>query len=855
MKENLEKIYELTLEEIMGDRFGQYSKSIIQDRALPDVRDGLKPVQRRILYGMYEDKNTYDKEYKKSAKAVGLVMGSFHPHGDSSIYEAMIRMSQKWKMRETFIDIQGNNGSIDGDGPAAMRYTEARLTKLANVMLKDINKNSVEMAPTFDDTALEPTVLPANFPNLLVNGSNGISAGYATNIPPHNLGEIIDATIKRIDNPNCRLDTILEIVKGPDFPTGGIVEGKENLKNAYTTGKGKVVVKSKYEIEKVKGKEQIVITEIPYDVVKSSLIKKIEDIRIDKKIDGIVEVRDESDKNDLVRIVIELKKGANKELIINYLLKNTDMQVNFNYNVVAIINRRPKTLGILEILDAFIEHKKSVVLRRSKYDLEVALNKKHITEGLVRAISILDEIVKLIRASKNKKDAKDNLIKTYDFTEIQAEAIVMMQLYKLTNTDVTLLMEELDSLNKLIDSLNNIINNEEVLKKTMKEELKEIKREFATSRLTEIKDEITEIKIDTTQMINKDDYIVYVTNDGYIKKVSMKSYNSNEEETPVKEGDFVTGEYKINNLDVILLFTNKGNFLYVPVHVIPEVKYKDLGKHISSIVKVSDGERIVKSVAIYDFDNNDYVTCFTKQGMVKRIDVNSFKLLRYSKPVTMFKLKDDDELIDVSIIQGTDVILTSSLGYALKYNIEEIPVQGLKTSGVKGINLKDSYLLSGIVINSNNDYLTIFTDKLTAKRIKISDIEATSRAKKGSLVLKSPKSKKYNITNIFSNNSKDEIGLIHQDEVKYIKISEINIMDKQSVGSSLHIKNVKEIFTKTKLKNVKELEHKEKQKEEIIEEKIIESKEEEKKQEPEEKQVEKKYENMTMSDFFNDFKI
>ena len=849
MKEKLEKIYTLTLEEIMGDRFGQYSKSIIQDRALPDVRDGLKPVQRRILYGMYEDKNTYDKEYKKSAKAVGLVMGSYHPHGDSSIYEAMIRMSQKWKMRDTFVDIQGNNGSIDGDGPAAMRYTEARLTKLANVMLKDINKNSVEMAPTFDDTSLEPTVLPANFPNLLVNGSNGISAGYATNIPPHNLGEIIDATIKRIDNPNSRLDTILEIVKGPDFPTGGIVEGKENLRQAYNTGRGKVVLKSKYEIVKEKGKEQIVITEIPYDVIKSNLIKKIDDIRIDKKIDGIAEVRDESDKNDFVRIVIDLKKGANKDLIINYLLKNTDMQINYNYNVVAISNRRPKTLGILEILDAFILHKKEVVLRRSKYDLEVALNKKHITEGLVRAISILDEIVKLIRASKNKKDAKDNLIKTYEFTEVQAEAIVMMQLYKLTNTDVTLLMEELEELNKLIDSLNEIINNEEVLKKVMKDELREVKREFATPRLTEIKSEITEIKIDTTEMINKDDYVVFVTNDGYIKKVSIKSYNANEEETTLKEGDFITGEYKINNLDVILLFTNRGNFLYVPVHVIPEVKYKDLGKHISSIVKVSDGEKIIKSIAIYDFENKDTITCFTKHGMVKRIDVSSFKLVRYSKPVMMFKLKEDDELIDTSIVQGTHVILTSSLGYAVKYDINEIPIQGLKTAGVKGINLKDSYLLSGIVVNSNNDYITIFTDKGTAKRIKVSDIDTTSRAKKGSLILRSPKSKTYNITHVFSNNSKDEIGFVIDEKIKYIKISEINIMDKYSVGSSLHLKDISKVFTKTKLKVVKDLEKGELKENEV--EKTQDKKEEEKKEKPKGKIIE----NMTMSDFFNDFKI
>lgn len=851
MKEQMEKIYALTLEELMGDRFGKYSKSIIQDRALPDVRDGLKPVQRRILYGMFEDKNTYDRDYKKSAKAVGLIMGSYHPHGDSSIYEAMMRMSQNWKMRDAFVDVQGNNGSIDGDSPAAMRYTEARLTKLANVMLKDIDKESVLMAPTFDDTSLEPTVLPANFPNLLVNGSNGISAGYATNIPPHNLGEVIDATLKRIDNPNSRLDTILDIVKGPDFPTGGTVEGKENLRQAYDTGKGKVVLKSKYEIVKSKGKEQIIITEIPFDVVKSTLIKKIEDIRIDKKIDGIAEVRDESDKNDFVRIAIDLKKDANTDLIINYLLKNTDMQINYNYNVVAIVNKRPKTLGILEILDAFIEHQKEVIIKRSNYDLDIAKAKKHITEGLVRAISILDEVVRLIRASKNKKDAKVNLINTYNFSEAQAEAIVMMQLYKLTNTDVTLLEEELNRLNELIARLNEILNNEDVLKNVMKSELRDVKREFATPRKTVIKDEITEIKIDTTDMINKDDYIVFVTNDGYIKKVSIKSFNmSSEEEPTLKEGDFITGKYKINNLETILMFTNKGNFLYVPVHEIPEVKYKDLGKHISSIIKTSDGEKIIKSLAVYDFDKKEYITAFTKNGMVKRIELNNFKLTRYSKSVTMFKLKDD-ELINASIINGEQVVLISSTGYAVKYNIDEIPVQGLKTSGVRGIKLVDSYLLNGFVTNKNNDYLTIITNKNTAKRIKVSDIDSTSRAKKGSLILKSPKSKTYNILNVLSNNSKDEIGFIIDNEIKYLKVSEINIMDKLSVGSTLHLKNYTNSFTKTKLKVVRDLENNNittKQNETVDNNVENDTKI---KEEPKEQVIE----NMTMSDFFEDFKI
>ena len=544
----IEKINDFALEEIMGERFGRYAKYIIQDRALPDVRDGLKPVQRRILYSMYKDKNTYDKETRKSAKTVGNVIGNYHPHGDTSVYDAMVRLSQKWKQRVILVDMQGNNGSIDGDGPAAMRYTEARLAKISNILLEDIEKDSVEMALTFDDYSYEPTVLPAYFPNLLVNGSTGISAGYATNIPPHNLGEVIDATIKRIDSPNCRLDTIMDIVKGPDFPTGGIVEGKDALIKAYSTGKGKVVVKARYSFESVKGKDQIVITEIPYDTLKCNIIRKIEEIRLDKKIDGIVEVRDESDKNDELRIVIDLKKDANKDLIINYLLKNTDLQTNYAFNMVAIVNRTPKTLGILEMLDAFIAHNKEVVTKRTKFDLDVDLKKIHIIEGFIKALDILDEVIKTIRKSKNKTDAIENLMHEYEFTKAQAEAIVMMQLYKLTNTDVTELKNEFDALTKEIAYFREILASEEKLMGVIKDKLRSIKKEFADPRRTTIKDEVSEIKIDTLDMISKEDFIVCISNNGYVKKVSLKSYNMTNNEYPgVRENDYIEGFYKINN--------------------------------------------------------------------------------------------------------------------------------------------------------------------------------------------------------------------------------------------------------------------------------------------------------------------
>ena len=472
-KEIIEKIREYTLEDIMGERFGSYSKYIIQERAIPDARDGLKPVQRRILYSMYKEKNTYDKPYRKSAKTVGDVIGNYHPHGDTSIYEAMVRMSQEWKSRYPYIDMHGNNGSIDGDSPAAYRYTEARLSKISNEMVRDINRDTVEFAPNFDDSTTEPTVLPARFPALLVYGTQGISAGYATNIPPHNLGEVIDATIYLIDHKDATLEELMNFVKGPDFPTGAIIEGKKGLLEAYQTGKGKIIVKSKYEFEEKNGKASLVITEIPYEVNKALLVKKIDDIRLDKKIDGIVEVRDESAQD--IRIVIDLKKGVNKEFLVNFLLKNTDMQISYNFNMVAIVKKRPKLLGLKNALQAFIDHQQEVVRRRSEFDLAHAKKELHILDGLKKCLSILDEVIKTIRASKNKSDAKENLVKEYAFSYEQAEAIVTLQLYRLTNTDVVELEERCAVLEKIISSLTAILENEKLLKKVMKEELKDRK--------------------------------------------------------------------------------------------------------------------------------------------------------------------------------------------------------------------------------------------------------------------------------------------------------------------------------------------------------------------------------------------
>lgn len=776
----VKKIEDYSLEEIMSLRFAAYAKEIIQDRAIPDVRDGLKPVQRRILYAMYKAGNTSEKGYIKCAATVGDVLGKFHPHGDSSVYDAMVRMSQWWKQNHILVDIHGNNGSMDGDGPAAYRYTEARLAKISNELLKDLDKNTVAWAPNFDDRFLEPTVLPAKFPNLLVNGTNGISAGYATNIPPHNLGEIIDATIKRIDSPNCYLDTILEIVKGPDFPTGGIAFGKQGIIDAFKTGRGKVIVQAKYEFVKEKGKEQIIITEIPFEVNKQACVAKIEGLRIDKKVEGISEVRDETDRTG-IRIAIDLKANANKDVIMRYLLKNTDLQISYNYNSVAIVNRTPKTLGILEILDAYIAHQKEVITKRTEFDLAYYTKNYNIATGLIKAISILDEVIALIRASKNKSDAKVNLVNKYKFTEEQAEAIVTLQLYRLTNTDIVVLEEECEKLKGLIEECNKILESENELKNVMKSELREVKKNYAVPRKTEIRDEIVDIKVDAKEMIPDENVVVVVTNDGYVKRVSTKSFKSSDEETTLKPGDYVTAKYLTSTRSNLLLFTNLGNYLFVPVHILPETKWKDLGKHISNTIMIKENERIVASLIMKDLDKN--VTLFTKNGLVKQVLLKDFEVSRYSKPMTAIKLKDDDELINADISKD-EVLFVTNNGLSLRFNTNEIPVVGTKASGVKGINLKDDYCVYASPINKE-EYLNIYTNFKTIKRLKLSDISSISRAKKGSMLFKKVKTKDYKINFAYLTETKD-INLYRIDtDFHELKNSEIPIMDLASTGSSV----------------------------------------------------------------------
>lgn len=832
MEEVLKRIHDYSLEEIMGERFARYSKYIIQDRAIPDVRDGLKPVQRRIIYAMYRDKNTYDKQFKKCANAVGNVLGKYHPHGDSSVYDALIRMSQSWKQNHILVEVDGNNGSIDGDGPAAYRYTECRLSKISEELLKDIDKDTVMMAPNYSDTLLEPTVLPAKFPNLLVNGTNGISAGYATNIPPHNLIEVCDAVIKRIDSHNCHEDSIYEIIKGPDFPTGGIVEGLDGIKSAFKTGRGKLIVTSKSEFQKNKGKDQIVISEIPFEVNKALLVKKIDDIRFEKKLDGIAEVRDESDKDSNIRIVIDLKPGADKELVLNYLLKNTELQTTYNYNMVCIDKRRPRLLGIIPIIDAYIDHQKDVILKRTNFDLAFARKEMHITEGLVKAISILDEVIAVIRASKNKPDAIENLVKKFDFTTEQATAIVMLQLYRLTNTDITVLNEKLENLRKIIEELTGILNDESKLKGVIKDELRRMKKEYGVPRKTEISETIKEIKIDQTDLITKEDVIIVLTNDGYLKRVPIKSHNSADGETALKPGDYVICYKQTNTLNKLCIFTSRGNYLYLPIHEIPSCKWKDLGKHISNFVTISPDDKAVNAFIISENVTNPEVTMFTREGMVKRTNLNDFIVSRYSKAYTAMKLKDTDEVVNVCITKPNVLIVTKT-GYYLNYMASEIPLSGPKAAGVKGINLKDDNVISGICYSEKDEYIDIFTNQKTAKRVKLSELNMLSRAKRGTTLIKKVKSTNYEIIKAFSTSTKDIIGIKSKDDIYLVKNSDIPIMDKESTGSVILKQTISDVFISQEL--------------DIIKDEDIEL--------PKIKKEEEKIQELTIDDFLNDFKL
>ncbi|EGS81680.1 DNA topoisomerase IV subunit A [Staphylococcus aureus] len=742
-----EIIQDLSLEDVLGDRFGRYSKYIIQERALPDVRDGLKPVQRRILYAMYSSGNTHDKNFRKSAKTVGDVIGQYHPHGDSSVYEAMVRLSQDWKLRHVLIEMHGNNGSIDNDPPAAMRYTEAKLSLLAEELLRDINKETVSFVPNYDDTTLEPMVLPSRFPNLLVNGSTGISAGYATDIPPHNLAEVIQATLKYIDNPDITVNQLMKYIKGPDFPTGGIIQGIDGIKKAYESGKGRIIVRSKVEEETLRnGRKQLIITEIPYEVNKSSLVKRIDELRADKKVDGIVEVRDETDRTGL-RIAIELKKDVNSESIKNYLYKNSDLQISYNFNMVAISDGRPKLMGIRQIIDSYLNHQIEVVANRTKFELDNAEKRMHIVEGLIKALSILDKVIELIRSSKNKRDAKENLIEVYEFTEEQAEAIVMLQLYRLTNTDIVALEGEHKELEALIKQLRHILDNHDALLNVIKEELNEIKKKFKSERLSLIEAEIEEIKIDKEVMVPSEEVILSMTRHGYIKRTSIRSFNaSGVEDIGLKDGDSLLKHQEVNTQDTVLVFTNKGRYLFIPVHKLADIRWKELGQHVSQIVPIEEDEVVINVFNEKDFNTDAFYVFATQNGMIKKSTVPLFKTTRFNKPLIATKVKENDDLISVMRFEKDQLItIITNKGMSLTYNTSELSDTGLRAAGVKSINLKAEDFVVMTEGVSENDTILMATQRGSLKRISFKILQVAKRAQRGITLLKELKKNPHRI--------------------------------------------------------------------------------------------------------------
>ncbi len=784
VEEVTEHVIVSPLEDIMGDRFGRYSKYIIQDRALPDARDGLKPVQRRILYTMYSDGNTHDKPYRKSVKSVGLIIGNYHPHGDSSVYDAMVRMSQNWKTREPQIDMHGNNGSMDDDPAAAMRYTEARLSSICEFLLRDIDKETVEWAPNFDDTALEPTVLPARYPNLLVNGISGIAAGYATNIPPHNLSEVIDATIYRIQYPDCGLDELMEYIQGPDFPTGGIVQGMDGIRDAFQSGKGRIIIRSKVTIEQTKTNQQLIIHEIPYEVVKCNMVKKIDDVRLNKKIDGIIDVRDESDRNGL-RVVVDIKKDADAQLILNYLYKNTDLQVSYNYNVVAIVNKRPMNMGLIQMLDAFIDHRIDVVTRRCRFDLNKMEKRCHILEGLIKCISVLDEIIRLIRSAKDKGDAKAKIIEAFAFTEVQAEAIVTLRLYRLSNTDVQALRQEFKELVAAMEELKDILENPRLLRNVIVRELQEVQKEFGSSRLTKIEEAIEEIVIDKVSMISSEQVMFTVSKDGYFKRVPLRSYTAlSDQMTGIKEGDQLIGFGEVNTLDKVLFYTNRGTYGYVPVYEIDEAKWKEIGSHVNAAIRIGAQEKITDAYIVSAFKTHAFMISVSRKGMIKKTQIADYEVSRSNKTMTNMNLTAEDEVIGTYLAyDGDEILIASQNGYVTRYPISLVPLTSPKSKGVKAMNLSDDCIVSAAVYSQDHKQLFVIADNGAMKRIRISDIDIMGRPTRGNMICKKVKSRPYQLRDIRILDLNDTIVFIDK-EPMVLMMKDVSLMSRDATFST-----------------------------------------------------------------------
>lgn len=784
------------LEEVVGDRFGRYSKYIIQDRAIPDVRDGLKPVQRRILYAMYDSGNTPDKPYRKSAKTVGDVMGNYHPHGDSSIYEGMVRMAQPWKMGHVLVDGHGNWGSQDDDPAAAMRYTEARLSPIAMELLRDIEKRTVLFKDNFDNTAKEPVVLPSRYPNLLVNGASGISAGFATEIPPHNLREVIDACIAVMQKPEIELAEIMTFIKGPDFPTGGIIMGGEGILDAYRTGKGRVYLRSKTDIESLRGgKQQIVITEIPYQVVKSRLVTAMENIRLEKKVEGIAEVRDESGREGL-RIVVELKKDADANGILAYLFKKTDLQVTYNFNMVAIVNKTPQQLGLKDMLSAYIDHQREVVTHRTQYELEKAEDRAHVLEGLVKALNILDEVIAAIKASKNRQDAQNNLQWMFGFTERQADSILTLQLYRLTNLEIHSLQKELDELTKKIEGLRAILHSDKKLIAVIRKELLEIREKYGIDRRSVIQEEVEEIKVNLEVLVNAEDVLVTLSNEGYIKRTSMLSFTRSGgelESSGVKEGDYITRLFEVNTLENLLIFTSRGQYFLLPVHQIPEYKWKDAGTAIVNVIQVPKEDHIVSVIPVSNFEEEGKSLVFvSRKGQVKRTELKEYVTKR-AGAVAAAKVAAEDSIIQVVVSDSNkDIVLISKEGMSIRFNEQEVNAMGRVSGGVRGIQLRDGdEVVAALWVENDEGEILTITDLGYGKRSLVLDYQTQSRGGKGMATFEFKEGKRVkpngsSIVGAFYCREPLQIMAYSEDGQAYlIQTEKVPIAERKSIGKLL----------------------------------------------------------------------
>ncbi len=795
MSDHIGRVIPVAIEDEVKESYLNYAMSVIVSRALPDVRDGLKPVHRRILYSMNEMGLRSDRPFKKTGRIVGDVLGKYHPHGDQSIYDALVRLAQDFSLRYPVVTGQGNFGSVDGDPPAAMRYTEARMSKLAEEMLRDINKNTVDFGPNYDDSMREPLVLPATFPFLLANGASGIAVGMATNMPPHNLNEIAAAISALIANPKITHKELLQYIKGPDFPTGGIIYGTEGIKEAFQTGKGRIVLRARMVLETLKGgKDAIIVTEIPYQVNKSTLIVKIAEMVKDHKIDGISDLRDESDRNG-IRIVIELRRGAIPKIILNQLFANTQLQINFNVNNIALVRGRPKLLNLKEMVADFIDHRKEVITRRSKFDLEKALEREHILEGLKIALDNIDEVIKIIKQSKTVDMARKNLMQRFKFSAKQAQAILDMRLQKLTSLETQKIIEELEEVKKLIAYLRDLLSSEKKILNVVKEETEELAKKYGDPRKTEIIEAEVE-KLDIEDLIVKEDMVILISNKGFIKRLPLSSYKRQNRggrgssSSKLKDEDFITQIFIASTHDYILFITSEGKAYWLKVHEIPEGSKISRGQNIKALLAISENEDITTCASLSEFSEDSFVFMVTSKGVAKKVKTSDFSNAR-QRGIIAINLDKDDKLIGANLSEGDeDILLVTRNGLALRFKERTVRPTGRSSRGVTGIRLAaDDSVIAALTIRKD-EHMVLISNQGYGKRILYDNFKPHGRGTKGQTCYKTNE-KTGKLASALSIRKKDDLVCITStgNTIK-LKLKSIPEMGKTAIGVSIvSIKN------------------------------------------------------------------